>query len=128
MVGNHEYGQDGTKWETVDSVIRTQGRLARQNVIYEIAGPTSFAKCMINESFVSAWRLIMKEPMLKLIKKCSDAEANRQLQHNRWSVSLEELDGFIALLYARFGAKNLLIHSLCSNTWGVSFWRHYVMQ
>ncbi len=69
---------------------------------------------MINESFVSAWRLIINEPMLKLIKKCSDAEANRQLQHNRWSVSLEELDAFIALLYARgaFGAKNLLIHSL----------------
>ncbi len=57
--------------------------------------------------------------MLKLIKTCSDAEANGQLQHNRWSVSLEELDAFIALLYARgaFGAKNLPIHSLWSNTW-----------
>ncbi len=61
--------------------------------------------------------------MLKLIKKCSDAEANRQLQHNRWSVSLQELDAFIALLYARgaFGAKNLPIHRLWSNTWGISF-------
>ncbi len=44
MVGNHEYGRDGTKWETVDSVIRTPGRLARQNVIHEIAGPTSYDK------------------------------------------------------------------------------------
>ncbi len=103
MVGNHEYGRDGTKWETVDSVIRTPGRLARQNVIHEIAGPTSYAKPMINESFVSAWRLIINEPMLELIKKFSDAEANRQIQHNRWSVSLQELDAFIFIVICLWG-------------------------
>ncbi len=53
------------------------------------------------------------------------AEANRQLQHNKWSVYLEELGAFIALLYARgaFGAKNLPINSVRSNTWGISFFR-----
>ncbi len=44
MVRNHEYGRDGTKWETVDSVIRTPGRLARQNFIHEFPGLTSYAR------------------------------------------------------------------------------------
>ncbi len=36
-----------------------------------------------------------------------------------------ELDAFIALLYAcaAFGAKNLYIYSLWSNTWIISFFR-----
>ncbi len=125
MVGKHDNGRDGTKWETVHSVIRTPGRLAQQNVIHEIAGPTSYAKRMINESFVSAWRLIINEPMLKLIKKCSDTETNGQLQHNRWSVTFEELDAFIEFLYAcgALVAKNLPIYSLWSNTWGITFFR-----
>ncbi|KAF2899593.1 hypothetical protein ILUMI_06582 [Ignelater luminosus] len=57
--------------------------------------------------------------MLSHIKKCTETEARRHGADN-WSLSLEELDAFIALLYARraYSATNLKLHHMWSNVWG----------
>ena len=53
-------------------------------------------------------------------QRCTIAEAHRQMQVNTWSISLEELDAFIAVLYARgaFGAKGQSVKTLWSDVWG----------
>lgn len=115
---------DSTQWEVIDSGSCSTGRLARQNILREPAGPTPFAKRDIKEnSFASAWRLLIDEPILRHIKKCMETEAHRQLGDDTWTISLQELDSFLALLYARgaYIARNLPLDHLWSKTWGPPF-------
>ncbi|GFV61791.1 transposable element Tcb1 transposase [Trichonephila clavipes] len=39
--------------------------------------------------------------MLRYIKNCAEEEAHRHLGKNEWSTTLDELDAFISILYAR---------------------------
>ncbi|GFV30314.1 piggyBac transposable element-derived protein 3 [Trichonephila clavipes] len=50
------------------------------------------------------------------IKNSTEEEAHRQLGENEWSTTLDELDAFISILYARgiYGANNLELDSLWS--------------
>ncbi|GFW34599.1 piggyBac transposable element-derived protein 4 [Trichonephila clavipes] len=50
-------------------------------------------------------------------------EAHRQLGRNEWSTTLDELDAFISILYARglYGANNLELDCLWSVVWGPPF-------
>ena len=61
--------------------------------------------------------------MLHHTQKCTEAEARRQLQQVDWSVTLEELDAFVGIMYARgaSGAKGLSVKCLWDSNWGIAF-------
>ena len=102
------------------------GRIEQQNILKEIPGPTAYVKQAVDHGSVrSAFRLLIDDPLLRHIRDCTVAEAHQQLQNNLWSLSVEELEAFIAIVYARgaYGAKNLSISSLWSTSWGPPFFR-----
>ena len=59
---------------------------------------------------------------MRHIKTCTETEARRILE-NDWTLSLAELNAFIAILYARgaYEAKNLRLSYLWSQRWGPEF-------
>lgn len=61
--------------------------------------------------------------MLRHIQKCTETEARRQLEDNTWPLPLNELDTFIAIIYARgaCGAKNIAVNDLWDKNWGIQF-------
>lgn len=61
--------------------------------------------------------------MLKYIKECTETEAQRQLNDPNWKITFEELEAFIAVLYARgaYGAEKLELDTLWSTNWGPAF-------
>lgn len=92
--------------------------------MHEVVGPTSHAKHDItNNSVASTWSLLVSESMVWRIKLCTEAEAHRQLKHDDWVISFDELLAFIAILYARgaYGARNLKLQDLWCQMWGVHF-------
>lgn len=119
---NVQLGRDGTEWKEITSQ-DTGGRLQAQNILRQQAGPTNFAKRQIKSaSATTAWNLLINEPILKHIQKCTNMEAERRGQPD-WDVSLSELEAFISLLYARgvIGARNLPLKAMWSKQWGTSF-------
>ncbi|KAK9700417.1 hypothetical protein QE152_g31257 [Popillia japonica] len=106
---------DGTEW-TVGAVGDTPaGRRAQQNILRELPRPSGLARQGIDEDKLSsAWLLIIDDRILKHIEKCTEEEARRRQEVDDWSVSLQELKAFIAILYARgaTGAKGLELESL----------------
>jgi len=122
-IGGEEQSVDGTTWTRVEQG-NTTGRLTQKNVLRETSGPTGHAKRnIVADSPASAWRLFVSEPILRLIKHCTELEARKILKDNSWSVSLEELDAFIAVLYARgaYGARTITLHDLWNKQWGPPF-------
>ena len=69
--------------------------------------------------------LLINEPMLRHIKNCTKEKAHRQQGKNEWSTTLDKLDAFISILYARgiYNANNLELDSLWSVVWGPLFFR-----
>ncbi|XP_035226305.1 piggyBac transposable element-derived protein 4-like [Stegodyphus dumicola] len=69
-------------------------------------------------------RLFGDESMLRHIKKCKEAEGILNNEEN-WAISLEELDAFIAIIYARgaYGCNGMDYDFLWNNTWGPPFFR-----
>ncbi|GFX20361.1 DDE_Tnp_1_7 domain-containing protein [Trichonephila clavipes] len=63
--------------------------------------------------------------MLRRIKNCTKEKVHRQLGKNEWRTTLDELDAFISILYARciYDANNLELDSLWSVVWGPAFFR-----
>lgn len=119
-----ETGRDGTIWCETSIGNGAAGRRARQNVFKNKPGPTAYACQRVKEgSAVSAFSLIIDEPMLRHVQRCTQEEARRQLQDNSWSISLEEIEAFIAILYVRgaSGARTLPLKSLWSSEWGLPF-------
>jgi len=64
------------------------------------------------------------ERILKHILKCTISEAHRRGNQD-WTLSLEELDAFIALIYARgaLGSSGLELDELWSEVWGPPIFR-----
>ncbi|KAK9709358.1 hypothetical protein QE152_g26687, partial [Popillia japonica] len=93
------------------------GRREQQNILRELPGPSGLARQGIDEDKLSsAWLLIIDDRILKHIEKCTEQEPRRCQEVDDWSVSLQELKAFIAILYARgaTGAKGLELESLWS--------------
>lgn len=66
----------------------------------EVSGHTLYTKRSIcDESILCASHLLIDECMLRHIQCCTEVEAHRQLNDDSWSVPLEELEAFIALLF-----------------------------
>jgi hypothetical protein len=85
-------------------------------------GPTQLAKRNISEdSVTSAWSLLIDKSTLLHIKKCTQTEAHRVLQDDNWSITLHELEAFIAIIYVHdvSGCRNTVLHSLWSESWGL---------
>jgi hypothetical protein len=102
----------------------TVGKFGAQNVLKETPGPTPYAKRNVGNNVSSAWRLFIDESMLRHIKKCTEAEAVLNNEEN-WKISLEELDAFIAIIYARgaYGCNDMDYDFLWNNTWGPPIFR-----
>lgn len=114
---------DGTEWKIYESGTNP-GRFPKQNILRQDSGPTNHAKRNVkDDSVLSAWLLYIDSTILNNIKKCTEAEAKRVLKNDTWSLPIDELLAFIAILYARgvSGAKGIDLHSLWSNTWGLNF-------
>ena len=74
---------------------------------------------MFSGSPASAWRLLIDDFILKHIAKCTITEAHRQLQDETFALTIEELKGFIAVMYVRgaTGKSALPLHDLWTENW-----------
>ncbi|KAF2883765.1 hypothetical protein ILUMI_22410 [Ignelater luminosus] len=65
------------------------------------------------------------ERILQIIKNCTKTEANNKLENVDWKLSFEDLDTFIAILYARgaYTSSKLELDSLWSIKWKPPFFR-----
>jgi len=121
--GDVEHSPNGRSWTLVDAD-NTSGRRSQQNVLKETSGPTGYAKRNIeHDSPSSALRLFLSKPMLNLIKTCTEAEARLKLGNDDLTVSLEELEAFIAICYARgaLGSRVLDKYDVWDQDWGPPF-------
>lgn len=94
------------------------------NVLRESGGATGYAKQHLEKnSYWSALKLFLTEPMLRLIKDCTEKEARRVLGDESWSLSLGELDAFLSILYARGAcvAQSTHVNDLWHTKWGQPF-------
>jgi len=92
-----------TKWTDIESGRGASGRFGSHNVLREQPGPTPHATWSVSEDKVSsAWRLFIDDSILSHIKGCTEAEGAREGEQN-WLLAIEELDAFIAHVYARGG-------------------------
>ncbi|KAK9701731.1 Transposase IS4 [Popillia japonica] len=122
--GNKVIAPNGTEWTGGAVGDIPAGRRAQQNILRELPGPSGLARQGIDEDKLSsAWLLIIDDRILKHIEKCTEQEPRRCQEVDDWSVSLQELKAFIAILYARgaTGAKGLELESLWSKKWGLPF-------
>lgn len=88
--------KSGITWHNL-STLNSVGRLSRLHVMSVRPGPTSYATSrIVNELHMSAWRLLVDEPMLRHIQKCT-IERARSCGEAEWSVSLYELNAFLDL-------------------------------
>jgi len=116
--------RDGTVWHDIDPGAAAVRQTPSQNILRETPGPAAHAKRnIVADCTVSAFSLLIDEALLKNIQMATQQEAHRQLGNNEWSMSLEEVNAFIAILYARgaFGSNTLVAKDLWDKTWGPIF-------
>jgi len=110
-------------WREVDlNAERQAGKRSSENVLKDVPGPSPYAKrYVVEESVSSAWHLFIDNTILEHIRKCTEIEARRQLGEDSWCLTLDELEAYIGLLYARgvSGAKNISVLDLWSKDWGL---------
>ena len=93
-------------------------------------GPSPYAKRYIDlGSPASSWRLIITDKIMKHIQKCTEEEARKQLlekqngneDRSNWSVTLEEIEALIGIMYIREAneMKNMPFKSLWSKDYGL---------
>ena len=120
-------GKDGTQWSEIgQGGNRLTGRKSFQNVRHVNAGVTSFAAMRVSESPYSAFKLLFNEPMLRHVHKCTLNEAIHQ-RVSDFNMSLEELETFIGLCYARGAvSRNVPVKDLWSPDWGAPIFRNWM--
>ena len=66
-------------------------------VLRDLPGPTPHTyRNTPEEISVSAWKLLIDDPMLRLIQKFTEAEARWVLADEIWYLLIEELEAFIS--------------------------------
>ena len=114
---------NGTEWLQITSVVSSVGRCLQQNILRETSGPTPYTKRNVfADSPASAWRLLVDDFILQQIAKCKITEAHRQLQDETFALTFEELEAFIAVMYAQeaIGKSALPLHDLWTGNLGVT--------
>ncbi|XP_072389637.1 uncharacterized protein [Diabrotica undecimpunctata] len=121
-VGSEIIAADGTLWKIEALYNASAGRRAHQNMFKDISGPTPYANLRVDETCNSAWRLHIADKILKYITDCT-IKKTRRVHSNTWSLTIEELEAFIAIIYVResMGAKGIDLDSLWSEKWGNAF-------
>ena len=88
------------------------------------AGPSPYAKrYIVGGATASSWRLLIDNYILKHIRKCTETEARRVLENNDWSLSLDELEAFLGILYVRGAteSKGMEVDVMWSKNYGYPF-------
>ena len=69
---------------------------------------------------LSSLQIFINEPMLRNIRKCTEAEAQRVTKKPNWTISLDDLEKFMGLIIARgaIGGSDLPIQSMWDSVWG----------
>ena len=96
------------------------------NVFRARSGPTVYTRHAISEnSPYSAFKLMIDEKMLRHIQRCTQAEADRVQGEGQWNISLNDLETFIALLYARgiLSGSTSSRRRLWSEKWSISIFQ-----
>ena len=115
---------DGTKWIQITSGDSSVGRCSQKNILKKTSEPTPYTKRNVFAgSLASAWRVLIDDFNLKHIAKCTITEAHRQLQDETFALTIEELEAYIAVMYARgaTGKGALPLHDLWTENWGRAF-------
>ena len=90
---------DGTEWLQITSGDSSVERCSKQNILRKTSGPTPYTKRNVFAgSPASAWRLLIDDFILKHIAKCTITEAQRQLQDETFTLIIEELEAFVAVM------------------------------
>jgi len=108
-VGSILRGKDGTEWRVIKTGDEMSGRKGSHNVLRDVPSPSPHAERNVDDTARSAWGLFFTDSMLKRIQLCTETEA-RKSGNKEWSISVEELEAFLAILYAR-GAYGLASRS-----------------
>ena len=124
-INSSDIAKDGTVWNIMQPNVNMAGRFGEHNVLKEKPGPSPYAERNIGENLVSAFKLIIDGEMLNNIRNATVAEARTKLGVE-WNMTLEELEAYIGILYARgaYGAAGLDRRDLWCNKWGPSFFRN----
>ena len=72
------------------------------------------------QCYYSAFSLLIDRQMLLHIQQATQDEARRQTGTDTWSMSLDELNAIISIMYARgaYGSNTLATKNLWNGTWG----------
>ena len=110
-------GKDGTSWSSASS--ERQGRLPNHHLRRKESGLTSCALRQLDDHPYSAFKLFFNETMLRHVQKCTQTEARRQTNSPNWAISIDELEIFLGICYARgVLSQNIPLKKLWSNDWG----------
>ena len=112
--------RDGSRWQILDTSQRSQGRMQKQNVVKIRPGSTAYSVSGVNlNDPLSSLRILINEPMLRNVRKCTEAEAQRITKKPNWTINLDDLEKFIGLIIARgaIGGRNLPIKSMWESVW-----------
>ena len=96
----------------------------QQIILRECTEATSYARRNVSiSSPSSAWRLIIDKFILEHIRSCTVTEAHFQTRCKDFTLTVEELEAFIGIMYARevTGKNDMPLTDLCSKNWSVAF-------
>ena len=111
-------GKNGSLWTSSQPALT--GRTAAHNVFTASPGVPHSVSCTITTPY-DAWKMFIHEPILRSITKFTIDEAVRCGDAD-FSLTLDELESFIALQYARgVYRKNHLVAFLWSKNYGIPF-------
>ncbi|KAK9727948.1 Alcohol dehydrogenase transcription factor Myb/SANT-like [Popillia japonica] len=114
-----QFSVDGTVWQK-NHQGSGPGRSPFHTIFREISGPTGYAKRNIMKGKVrSAFSLILDQEIMNHIKMCTESEARRVLG-SEWSITLEELDAFIAILYAHYEGQKSEARRVLGSEWSIT--------
>jgi len=112
-----------TKRTVIQSGRGASGKFGCHKLLREQPGPTPHAaRCVSEDKVSSACQLFIDDSILRHIKRCTEAGGARAGEQN-WSLAIEELDAFIALVYARgaYGCRSVDYGVLWNVSWGFAF-------
>ena len=90
---------DETEWLQITFGDSSVGRCSLQNVLRETSGLTPYTKRneFAGSPANACWRLFNDDFILKYIAKCTITEAHHHLQDERFALTIEESEAFIAV-------------------------------
>lgn len=124
LQSNLEESKDGTIWKLKQNSPYSSGRRSVQNILKEKPGLTSYSKRNVSiNTPMSSWRLFINYKILNIINEIHRSKSKIKLNYENWSISFDEMDAFIAVLYIweALAAKGIFLTNLWLKTWGHNF-------